>query len=48
MYFTVLLVEGPAMPIQAEFSRLLRNWQLQALICTGAAGRDTSYGSVRA
>jgi len=36
------------MPIQAEFSRLLQNWQLQALTCTGAAQRDTSAGSVRA
>jgi len=36
------------MPIQAEFSRLLRNWQLQVLTCTCAAQRDTGAGSVPA
>jgi hypothetical protein len=36
------------MPIHAEFSRLLHQWQLQALPCTRAALLDSSAGSARA
>jgi hypothetical protein len=35
------------MPIQAEFSRLPRHWQLQGLTCASASRRDTSPGSAR-
>jgi hypothetical protein len=48
VYFAVFLQERSAMPIQAEFNRPLRHWQLQVLTRTGAARRGTSAGSVRA